>query len=340
MKILVLGAGRMGIRHCLGVLKVNEVSELFVVDVNAASLDNAKTQLAGKENSKKVSYFLWDSFLDLSGDLDVVIIAATAGNRVETCESILKFNPKYFLVEKPLGQSFEQVENLVKFFNDQKQTKAFVNLNTRLYPAYRKLKADLETLPQFNTGSLTISINTGTVGIGANGIHYVDLLKYLTGAKSIEIVVASIDDTMIPSGRGAQFADFGGFAILDYLDDKKNRLARAHLILGSQSTALGPWEIVGANGRILVDEFEQTRFNKYRKADSELPVQRYAGDYLPMETEAFEIPFLNDLTEEWLKHLVHGKFILPEINETLVVHRTLFDWLSQSSKYKNEFPIT
>ncbi len=50
MKVLVLGAGRMGLRHCLGVLKVVGVKNLIVVDVNEAALENAKIQLQDKKN--------------------------------------------------------------------------------------------------------------------------------------------------------------------------------------------------------------------------------------------------------------------------------------------------
>lgn len=339
MKVLVLGAGRMGLRHCFGVLKVARIKNLFVVDVNRSALENAKIQLEDKKNKVNVSYHTLEEFLNSKSDLNIVIVAATAGNRVELCEKLLSFSPKYFLIEKPLGQSYKQVEQLIAFFNKHHEIKAFVNLNTRLYKGYQKLKNDLQNLKQLK-GHLTISINTGTVGIGANGIHYIDLIKYLTDASSIKIVTAFIDDTIIPSGRGSDFADFGGYAVLDYLNSNEQVLARVHLILSSKSTVLGPWEFVGANGRVLIDEFEQTRFNKYRKADSELPVQRYAGDYLPMETEKFEVPFLNDLTEEWLNQLLNGQFILPEIKETLVVHNAMFEWLNHSNSFKNEFPIT
>jgi predicted dehydrogenase len=339
MKVLVLGAGRMGLRHCLGVLKVARIKNLFVVDVNRSALENAKIQLEDKKNEVNVSYHTLEEVLNSKLDLDIVIVAATAGNRVELCEKLLSFSPKYFLIEKPLGQSYKQVEQLITFFNKHRAIKAFVNLNTRLYKGYQKLKNDLQNLKQLK-GHLTISINTGTVGIGANGIHYIDLIKYLTDASSIKIVNAFIDDTIIPSGRGSDFADFGGYAVLDYLNSNEQVLARVHLILSSQSTVLGPWEFVGTNGRVLIDEFEQTRFNKYRKADSELPVQRYAGDYLPMETEKFEVPFLNDLTEEWLNQVLNERFILPEIKESLAVHNAVFEWLNYSNSFKNEFPIT
>lgn len=329
----------MGMRHCLGALSAGNITELFVADINQVALDNAKSQLEKNNSGKAISFYLWDDLQGQSISVDVAIVAATAGNRIETCEKLLAFKPKCFLVEKPLGQSMEQVLELIRFFEKHNDVKAYVNLNTRLYSGYQKIKKDLKELPQFK-GELTFSISTGTIGIGANGIHYIDLLKYLTGADTIEVEHASIDDTIIASGRGPQFADFGGYAVLNYLDKSSKKLARAFLILHSTSTVLGPWEIVGNHGRILIDEFEQTRFNKYRKADSELPLQRYAGDYLPMETEKFEIPFLNELTAEWLNQLAKGNPILPEIKDTLVVHEAMFAWLSHSKSYKKEFPIT
>lgn len=329
----------MGIRHCLGAMKVSQVEKIVVVDINEAALKNAQEQLLSKEEYHKFSFFLTDDYFKSNDHADVVIIAATAGNRVETCERILTLNPKYILVEKPLGQSLGQVRELIAFFDKHKNIRAYVNLNTRLYPAYNKLENDLASLPQFK-GRKTISINTGTLGVGANGIHYIDLLKYLLNAHEIDFVAGEIDESIIPSGRGSDFCDFGGWAVIDYKDYNNEILGRAHLILGSQSTTFGPWEFVGTNGRILIDEFEQTRFNKLRKPDSELPVQRYAGDYMPITTEEFIIPFLNDLTQIWIEELLKGNMILPEIKESLEVHEILFKWLSLSKTHKQIYPIT
>ena len=339
MKVLVIGCGRMGIRHCLGAMKVSRVDKIIVVDINETALKNASEQLSLKEEFYKFSFYLMDDYFKLNDCPDIVIIASTAGSRIDTCESIIKLNPRYILIEKPLGQSFDQVNELVAYFEKHKQIKAFVNLNTRLYPAYNKLKNDLNSFPQFN-GKKIISINTGTVGIGANGIHYIDLLKYLLDADKVELVTGEIDEEIIPSGRGSAFCDFGGWAVIDYKNNSNEILGRAHLLLGSQSTALGPWEIVGTNGRILIDEFEQTRFNKLRKPESDLPIQRYAGDYMPITSEEFLVPFLNDLTFMWLEELLNGNYILPELKESLKVHEVLFNWLALSKTHKKNYPIT
>lgn len=339
MNVLILGAGRMGIRHCLGVMTIPQVENVFVVDINQESLNNAKEQLRTKEQAGKFSFYLWDEFFKKENNAEVVIIAATAGSRADVCKKILDLKPKHILIEKPLGQSLTQVKELVQFFESDKSTKVYVNLNTRLYPAYNKLKNDLNSLVQFR-GNKTISINTGTIGIGANGIHYIDLVKYLLDADKLELFAGEIDETIIPSGRGPQFGDFGGWAVVNYKNKNNELLGRAHFILGSQSSVLGPWEIVGTHGRILIDEFEQTRYNKFRKPDSELPVQRYAGDYTPISSEEFLIPYLNDLTHLWLSELLKGNSVLPELKESLEVHELMFEWLSLSKTHKDIFPIT
>jgi predicted dehydrogenase len=337
LKVLIVGAGRMGMRHCIGVLALNEVALVIVTDLRSEAIEAARTQFSNK-GDLRVEFILWDELIDRSCEVDLVILATTPSERVETCKALEKFSPRFFLIEKPLGQSLEQVEALCRYFGERKQVTAFVNLNTRLYPSYQKLKKDLEVLPQFK-GPLSISINTGTVGIGANGIHYVDLLKFLTGAVSISVLNASINEDEIPSGRGGSFSDFGGYAILDYLDTNEKLLARAYLVLNSHSTAIGPWEILGCNGRVSIDELEQTRRNKLRKTESTLPVQRYAADYLQMETEEFRMPLLQELTEVWLKAMINGDNILPTVEESYKVHKVLFEWLGKAKNYQTVFPI-
>jgi predicted dehydrogenase len=339
MNVMVIGAGRMGLRHCNGLLSVDGLASLTVVDISTAALDNAKFQLQQIHSKAKLVFLQLHDIKGMTEKVDAIILASTASDRFSICESLIRLEPRYMLIEKPLGQSLAEVEKLVELFKENLNVKAFVNLNTRLYPGYQKLKNDLQSIPQL-AGYLTASINTGTLGIGANGIHYIDLIKFLTGADAIRIIAAEVHQKIIVSGRGTQFADFGGWAVLDYLDKNDNSVGRAHLIMSSQSTVYAPWEFTCVHGRILVDEIEQIRFNKYRMSDSELPLQRYAGDYMPIETEKFEVPFLNDLTAFWLSELMIGHYVLPEIEESLSVHKTLFQWLSHCKNYSGTFPIT
>jgi predicted dehydrogenase len=336
MNILIIGAGRMGIRHAIGALESGCVNTIYLLDMSTASIDNALSQLSKLTNSEKIKAYLIKDFQPIK--VDVVIIAATASNRLETCKLALECNPSNILIEKPLGQSYQEVSELVSYF-DQFESEVSVNLNTRLYKFVQNLKSDIIELPQLK-GPINISFNGGSLGIGANGIHYIDLLYFLYGADSAELVYAEIEPTMLPSGRGIEFGDFGGIAIIKFYDATQSYLGRATISLSSTSTVFGGWEIIGSHGRIRINELEGARVDILRSEDSAMPVYRYAADYLPPNNIHIESPMLSELTKLWLQNLSNNINTLPVLKETLKVHKLMFDWLNHSSLFKTKFPIT
>lgn len=339
MKVTVIGSGRMGIRHAQGALLAKGVNELIVTDINSESLTNAKNILSKEDNSGIIKYMLNDEYFSSAQKPDVVIMAATASNRIESVRKLMALQPKYILLEKPLGQSQKEVMDLINVFKSQTQTVACVNLNMRMYPSFIKLKQDITSLPQFN-GIAEVTINTGTIGIGANGIHYIDLMKYLFDADKIEMEAGSINEEIIPSGRGPQFCDFGGWCVMNYLKEGKKK-ARVIFNLASESTVFGTMNFTFPHARVIIDEFEQKRYNKYRKQDSEMPVQRYAADYQAQEIEEFISPELKLLTENWLNSISERTEIaLPKIEESFGSHQAMFEWLKKSKTHKEIFPIT
>lgn len=336
MNVIVIGAGRMGVRHIQGVLAVDNISKITIVDINQGALDNALSSLKDNAGSDKCEYTLLDN-LDKNNRCDVGIIAPTADNREELFNLLVKLGCKNIMVEKPLGQSYQEVLD----FNEtvsKSDVNCSVNLNMRLYDNFIQLKKDLENTPQLQ-GPKTITINTGTIGIGANGIHYLDLLYFLLDANEAEIQAAHISEETIPSGRGANFGDFGGWSAINYYRNK-SLVGTALISLSATSTVFGSWDIVAPHGRIYFNEVEQKRINTYRKEDSILPVNRYFGDYtLPVESK-FESPFLGDLTAKWIIGLQNNEQLLPNISESCKVHKLMFDWLKYSKTHQDLFPIT
>ncbi len=334
MNTLIIGAGRMGLRHAAGVAMSSQINSICLADISIEALTHAKTQLA---NHPFVSKFQFKLKSDVKENFDIAIIASTASNRIDTCQRVLDRGVKYLLIEKPLGQSYKEVVALTEFLSKQ-NVHVFVNLNMRLYPCFIHIKKELTTKVQLQ-GTPVISINTGTLGIGANGVHYLDLLYFLLDADECNLVAADIELTTIPSGRGPQFADFGGWSTLLFYQKGKYK-GRAHLSFSSQSTVFGDWDIVSSHGRITLNEVEQKTITYLRKPDSQHPIQRYAADYLPPIEQKIEIPSLGNLSKEWLEQAITGNFVLPSLQESLKVHQVLFDWLSHSKTHRDFFPIT
>jgi predicted dehydrogenase len=333
MNVLIIGAGRMGIRHVNGCISSNIVKAIEIIDISESSLNNAKSSII--PNETKITYSLLSDFY--IKHFDIVIIAATASNRLSMCELAIRCNPKRVLIEKPIGQSYDEVVSLSNFI-DKSDITFYVNLNMRLYPFISKLKHDLYDLPQFN-GEKTISFNGGSLGIGANGIHYLDILFYLFNADGYKINYCEIDKELLQSGRGESFKDFGGRAVIDFTFNNII-VGKSTLLLSAESTVFGGWEIISKHARVRINELENTRVNIYRKPDSQMPMNRYAADYLPPETIKIETPELQELTKEWIIGISKGLDLLPTLKDSLVSHKLMFEWLSQSDKYDKIFPIT
>jgi predicted dehydrogenase len=338
MRIVIIGSGRMGLRHADGLCRVKGVTALSLVDKNPEALSQAKEQLTKYSNQIRIEYKTTEEFhSDLQRTFDVGVVASTAQSRVQDCHILADRGVKFILIEKPLGQSIRDVIALSTFFERYPKIRAYVNLNMRSFGYFTQIRNDLERMSQFQ-GPKTITVNTGTVGIGANGIHYLDLLFYLLNADTAQILHGEIDQQVIASGRGAQFSDFGGVATIRF--SKNNEVAgTVFLSLSSRSTVYGGWDIVGTHGRIVLDEVLGRRTDFIRKVESTMPMNRYAADYLPPTETAIAVPLLSDLSKQWLESVVDEQMLLPKISDSLKAHKLMFDWLSMSGR-GDTYPVT
>jgi predicted dehydrogenase len=334
--IIIIGAGRMGIRHALGALDATNVEKIILVDNSLEALETAKKMLKDHKKIASLTFSLLSEIVNFESD--VVIVSTTASSRIDSCKLAINLKPKFVLIEKPLGQSLKQVyelESLFHFFPG----KVYVNLNTRIYPFVKSLKSDLNNFPQFK-GPINISFTGGSLGIGANGIHYLDLLYFLFDADEAKIVYSAIEPETLSSGRGIEFKDFGGLIVLEFFNKSASYLGRGILSLSSTSSVFGGWDIVGSHGRIRINELESSRVDILRDEKSEMPVNRYAVDYLSAKSIEIESPLLNLVTTSWLEGISSGISELPLLSESLKVHNLLFSWLSKCQTHKDIFPIT
>jgi predicted dehydrogenase len=338
MNVMIVGAGRMGIRHAHGAIKSNAF-KVLVTDISETSLENAKSQLLSIDTENKLEFKLFDN--KGTDKFEIVIFATTANGRLKQFQNVMVNLPQFVLFEKPLGQSFIEVSTLLQKVKDS-GVRCFVNLNMRMYDYVKDLKRDLNTLPQF-AGIKSINFSGGSLGISANGIHYLDLLLFLFDAHSANIVAGQIEDKFIQSGRGAEFGDYGGWVHINFFDNNNILLGTSYISLTANSSVFGGWEIIGQHGRIRINELESERVDILRDKNSELPLFRYAADYLSPITRKIESPFLGDLTRRWIDSIILDPDMseLPNIQDALLPHKLLFDWIGLYNKSdKQQFLIT
>ena len=325
----------MGVRHALGAIKADSVRTLKVIDKSQAALDSARVQLQSSGAKKDIKF---DTVLDLDEQYDVIILSTTAETRNRLVNDLLRCPPRFLLIEKPIGQSVNEAEKLCAMLSRNPNTITSVNLNTRLQECVKRLKCDLLSLDQFR-GPKHINVTAGAIGIGSNGVHLIDKCFYLLDADSAVVKTAEIYDDVILSGRGEKFIDFGGWADV--------RFTRNGDFVGKLSIQIIPtssygwnFEVVGANGYMSLDTISGKYTKNLRRADSQLPVYRYAADYDKLEIETFQPENLDLLTTKWLNGLSNGEDLLPNLEYGMKVHGVMFDWLSYMPKDKIKYPIT
>jgi predicted dehydrogenase len=336
MKLIIIGAGRMGMRHAIGASNNRQIGKIVIFDISENALVLARKQIEDLDCSDKISFCLLSEIELIDFSESIAIIASPAKDRQLICHEIISKGVKEILIEKPLGQSFGEVLELSNYIQ-KTGVKAYVNLNMRLYESFISLKKDLMEKSQYR-GYKIISINTGSIGIGANGIHYLDMLYFLFDADDAKIFAGEIEKETLPSGRGPEYIDFGGWCTIKFFKEN-NEIGRAHVSITAQSSVFGNWDIITPFGQIIIDEISQRKTEKIRKEDSNMPIQRYGADFLPPVVSGFNSPFLGDLTSDWIDSIINGKSNLPNITESLKVHQLMFDWLSLSRNHE-QFPIT
>ena len=118
MKVLVIGSGRMGLRHAEGASMVDHVSEVYIVDKENSKIEEAKSGLKHLKLFKKIKFisnFKIEKLVDFN--FEIVILATTAAKRFELVRKVaLVLNPKYLLIEKPLEQNYTASKKICNLF--------------------------------------------------------------------------------------------------------------------------------------------------------------------------------------------------------------------------------
>lgn len=203
-KIILVGAGQIGSRYLQGLAKLKENIEITVIDPNKNSLKTAKSRW--KEvaiNQNKVHKIEWITDFQNHKNVDLAIIATSSKNRDLIVKKVSDvFNPKYWIIEKVLAQSKEQIDSILKVTN--KSMGAWVNTSKRIDEWHKKI------FFHFNIkGPLKVEKIGGLWGMACNSIHFIDLVSWWTKEDLISIDVSKLEKNWFRSKRDGYFETTG-----------------------------------------------------------------------------------------------------------------------------------
>ena len=133
-------------------------------------IDKDKAECA----SRKWKCYAYDSLERLVTGADVCVCCAPDQHHKAVIDSLVRFDPKVIITEKPLADNLDDAKELYDHFAGK--TPIAVNYSRRFIPEFREIR---NRLPQ--NGRLLKGVAYYGKGTFHNGSHMVDLLRFLFG---------------------------------------------------------------------------------------------------------------------------------------------------------------
>lgn len=300
--MLIVGCGQLGSRHLQAMVTLPHVREIEVVDPRPESLALGRQRVAEVPDRQSSMTMRWLSSLEAAtrgGDLCVV--ATQAQGRCQLVRDIVeRLGYPSFLLEKIVGQSIREIEELQRFLRERDCT-AWVNLKTRTYPIHQRIKQRLDS-----EEPILFHAMGGNHGLANNGVHTADLFAFYDGANRIDLVGASIDPVLHPSKRGEQVFDLSG--TLQGTTEKGSHFILSYARDHTQSEQI---YIATRRYRCIVDHMQRWAVESDASTDWNWRPVPFEGDILVSHmTKAFVADIL-----------ASGRCELPTLAESLAAHR-------------------
>ncbi|MDA3779274.1 MAG: Gfo/Idh/MocA family oxidoreductase [Bacteroidales bacterium] len=203
MKInLIIGAGQLGSRHLQGLLKYAEPQKIYVLDPSKTSLEIASQRAKEIIHTHELQFRT--NWYGLPDSFDLVIIATNSDVREKIINQLLtNHHVSNLILEKVLFQELASFKRIAKLI-EENQVSTWVNHPRRLFDSYIKLKQKLKT-----ESPKVYQITGGNWGLGCNGLHFIDLILFLSGSTLLSLDAEWIDAEVLESKRKG-FVEFTG----------------------------------------------------------------------------------------------------------------------------------
>ena len=265
---IVVGLGRMGCRHVQALLNLG-CPRIFGFDPYLKS--------RGESGPPRVE--LLDSLAATPGVApELAVIASTGPSHLENLRALLEAFPvRFIMCEKPLAGSVED-GLAMRDLCAEKGVRLAVNFIRRYTTAYQDL-VEIARARELMGPFVSMAVTCGAGGMACNGIHYIDLGRYVFAAEAVSVSAFSRDLGLAVT-RGSQFEDPGLYAVVSFAAGQ-----RMFLDFSDDFGLAQHVEICAEQGRVFIDEETCAIRVRFRAPEKRPRTLRHYGE--PLEDYPF-----------------------------------------------------
>ena len=248
-RVVLIGVGNLGSRHLQGLAKSRNKLVIECYEPTQANIDIALERFKEIKNTNNITLKFFDNLNSLSNNIDLAIIATNSDVRAEVTESLVyNRNVKNLILEKVLFQkidSYTKIDELIKNSN----MNVWVNHPRRMFDIHNPFLNEVR-----KSKSLSFQVSGINWGLGSNGLHFLDLLAWLTNneQKDIDIEWNKLGQAVTNSKR-PQFKEIYG-TISGVLNNEAS-FSITSLLPVSNELQFPTISIVSESIKLFIDEY-------------------------------------------------------------------------------------
>ncbi len=176
-----------------------------------AVVDSRDEALAWPDIPASVAKLKTAEALFANGAPEVVCIVTNGPSHAKLAIDAMNAGARYLMVEKPFACSLEECDEVMKVAAAT-GTRVAVDQSCRHAVIYRWLRDQIASGRWGEPRAFWMQRQG--IGLGCNGIHSIDLARFLSG-RDVTRVSGWIDDPIKKNPRGEQFIDPGGMVVME-----------------------------------------------------------------------------------------------------------------------------
>lgn len=209
--VVIVGCGNIGYRHLQAAASVEEgVKRIVVVEPRAERREAIASEPLRPATGTELGFF--EALEPVTREVEgaaLVVLAVTADRQPAIAARVAELRPKAVLLEKPIAQSRMQLDAVCAAFSQHPPPSGvYVDCARPLFAGW----AHVRGIVRRSDRAVELRAEGSGWGFGCNAVHFLEVFRFVTGARSLACTDARLAPVDGGSKRGPAYEEYAGSA--------------------------------------------------------------------------------------------------------------------------------